>query len=420
MTVTAAAGREQIPAEFEQYWRAIEAPRVQRARRAFRNVFRFDPLPSDARLLDLARGYYDADPVAEAFVEEAYIRGNSSDGRAMLDHAIAHGVESVANAPESMTRLFAEFESEPEWLDHELVERGAFLFRRFGPAVFSFEGVATLLAYTESSVARPLGMTGAYAGDAALNRFLETARFWIDVTEPDGLRPGGQGRATAMRVRIMHVFVRQRVARHKEWNAHAWGLPISQSDALITLLAGSYAAGVGMHLLGFRSTRADIAAMMHFWRYVGHLMGVQPRWYLADWKEATQVSLAFFLKRAYTAGADGAELIDSYPRAFAPKAGTTGRKRLRDQLNYRMQLGYTRYLLPGRFYRRYDLPNPWPWAMLPAVQVVPNLLLDLVAHHSPRVAVLQDRYAQWRRHTWLHNEVGDRTAKFAAAEQLRR
>jgi hypothetical protein len=132
------------------------------------------------------------------------------------------------------------------------------------------------------------------------------------------------------------------------------------------------------------------------------------------------VSLAFFLKRSRTAGADGAELIESYPRAFAPKTGATRRKRLRDQVNYRVQLGYTRYLLPGRFYREYDLPNPWPWALLPALQVVPNLLLDVAAHHSPRVAGVQDRYARWRRRIWLHNEVGDRKAKFAAVEQLRR
>ena len=81
-----------------------------------------------------------------------------------------------------------------------------------------------------------------------------------------------------MRVRIMHVFLRHRITRHPQWNLAAWGKPINQAEATITLLSGGYGAGLGMHKLGYRSTTADIDAMMHFWRYVGHLMGVQPRW----------------------------------------------------------------------------------------------------------------------------------------------
>jgi hypothetical protein len=411
---------EKIPTEFRAYWTAIEKPNVIRVRRIVQRLFGFDLVPNEERLLDLAHGHYDADPVAEAFVEEAYIRGNSSDGRAMLDQAITHGIESVPNAPASMHRLFEEFERDPDWVDHQLVERGAFLFRRFGPAVFSFEGAGTLLAYTESSIARPLGMTGRYAGDAALNRFMETARFWIDTTDPGGLRPGSPGRATAMRVRVMHVFIRQKIMEHPEWDLDAWGKPINQSDALITLLAGGYAAGVAMHLLGYRSTAADIVAMMHFWRYVGHLMGVQPRWYPTNLAEATQISATFFLKAANTAGADGVELIESYPRAFAAKPGSSTRKRLRDAFNYRMQLGYTRHFLPGRFYRRYDMPNPWPWAVIPLLQIPANLTVDLLAHRSPAVARLQDRYAMWRRNTWFHNEMGEKQAEFKPAEQFRR
>lgn len=68
----------------------------------------------------------------------------------MLDQALAHGIDSVPDAPASMVRLFEEFEKDPPWVDHNLVERGAFLFRRCGPAVFSFVGVGTLLAYTET------------------------------------------------------------------------------------------------------------------------------------------------------------------------------------------------------------------------------------------------------------------------------
>jgi hypothetical protein len=99
---------------------------------------------------------------------------------------------------------------------------------------------------------------------------------WIDVSDPGGTRPGAPGRAAAMRVRVMHVFLRQRITRHPQWNLAAWGKPINQAEATITLLSGGFGAGLGMHKLGYRSTTADTEALMHFWRYVGHLMGVQP------------------------------------------------------------------------------------------------------------------------------------------------
>jgi hypothetical protein len=42
----------------------------------------------------------------------------------------------------------------------------------------------------------------------------------------------------------------------------------------------------------------------------------------------------------YHAGEDGRELVESYSRAFAPQSGSPWRKRLRDEVNYRAQLGY--------------------------------------------------------------------------------
>ncbi|MDT5097538.1 MAG: hypothetical protein QOC76_1275 [Mycobacterium sp.] len=410
----------QIPTDFEAFLNARSGRSGRRKRRGIKLFNRARTLPSHDHIHDFAHGYYDADPVAEAFVQDAYIDGNSSHGRAMLDQALAHGIDSVPDAPASMVRLFSEFEKDPPWVDHDLVERGAFLFRRCGPAVFSFLGVGTLLAYTENPIVQPLSMTGKYAGDAALNRFMETARFWIDVSDPGGTRPGASGRATAMRVRIMHVFLRHRIIRHPQWNLAAWGKPINQAEATITLLSGGFGAGLGMHKLGYRSTTADTEAMMHFWRYVGHLMGVQPRWYPADLREASQLMTLYFAKRAFGAGEDGRELIESYPRAFTPKQGTGPRKAIRDQFNYRIQLGYTRYFLPGRFYRSYDMPNPWPWALLPLLQIPINLTIDLLAHASPRIAHFQDRFARWRRNTWFRNEMGDRDAHFKAAETFRR
>jgi hypothetical protein len=409
-----------FPSDFGSYWANAETPRVRRARRAFKAVFRFDPLPSADNLEKLAFGYYDGDPLADAFVTTAETAPDRAEVWRMFERAVERGLDGVPDAPTSLIELFADLDDDPVWVDRELVEQGAKAFRRYGPAVFSLAGAATLVGYTENSIAKPLSLTGAYTGDTAIRRHMQTARFWIDISDPGGLGRGGRGRATAMRVRAMHAVVRRKVLVHSEWDETAWGVPICQSDALLTLIAGSLGPGFGLRLMGYRTSIAEIEAMMHFWRYIGHLMGVRPRWYPANVREAIQISAAFAVKRSFGAGADGVELIESYPAAFRPKPGTPLRRRVRDEVNYRAQLGYTRYFLPRGFYRRYEMPNPWPWALHPLLQAPLIFAVESLRRRSATVERFQDRYASWRRESWWRNEMSDRDLRFRAGEGLRR
>jgi hypothetical protein len=159
---------------------------------------------------------------------------------------------------------------------------------------------------------------------------------------------------------------------------------------------------------------------MHLWRYIGHVMGVQPRRFPETVREGIQLATMYMLKRAYQAGDDGRELVESYPRAFAPQTGTPWRKRVRDEVNYRAQLGYTRFFLPPGFYRRYDMPQPWPWALHPLVQFPANFAASTLGRHSRHAGQAFERYQRWRRQSWWRNEMGDRQAAFQAAEAFRR
>jgi hypothetical protein len=415
MTTTPA----RIPTEF-QYWDRIDEPAVQRARKAWRTVWRFDPQPSADYVRRFARAYYDTDPVAEAFVADVYDTLGAKVGRTMLDRAIEHGVDTVPDAPESMRRLFDEFETPPPWLDTELVARGARVFRRWGTAVFKFATASTLEMYTESSIAKPLALSGGYTGKRAHHRQLETVRFWIDVSDPGGLDTGSPGRATAMRVRIMHVFIRRRLMEHPEWDLDAWGAPISVADATLTLMGGSVVPGLSLWSAGHQTTFTEIEALLHFWRYVGHLLGVQPDWYPRDFHESVQLMFAAFVKRAYAAGEDGDELIESYLPAFAPKDGTGLRKRIRDEIEYRALVGYTRFWMLPQSYNSHAMPRAWPWVVLPILQAPVMLALETLRRLVPALDRLADRNQRRRRESWYRNQMGDRRAEFMPAEQLRR
>ncbi|MFF3228257.1 oxygenase MpaB family protein [Nocardia suismassiliense] len=411
---------ERAPAEF-RYWARITDPRVQRMRRLIRRVARFDPQPDEELVRNFAAAYYQADPVAEAFVDEVYLGDlGPKAGRAMLDQALTHGIDAVPDAPRSLIRLFEEFDTAPPWLDQDLVDLGARVFRRWGTSVFSFATTSTLEMYSESSIAKPLSYTGGYAGERAHKRQLETVRFWIDVSDAGGLAPGARGRQTAMRVRIMHVFIRRKLMQRPEWDLDAWGVPISVGDATLTLMAGSVVPGLALWSLGYQTTIREIEATMHFWRYVGHLLGVQPDWYPADFEEGAQLMFAAMVKRANTAGTDGAELVESYLPAFAPKPGTPWRKRLRDELNYRIQIGYTAVWLPPTTYAKHAMPQRFPWILHPIAQAPVIFAWETLRRTLPGVDNLTDRVQCRRREAWYRREVGDRHAEFRPIEEFRR
>lgn len=401
------------PAEF-RYWEQIDTPRVRRQRAWLRRLLRFDPALGDEAVRGFAAMYYDADPLAEAFVDEVYLTEGRAAGRALLERTLAEGVP--VDAPASLARLFEDIEVDPPWLDWALVEEGARVFRRWGVDVFRFAGAITLAAYSESSVAKPLALTGAYAGSSTKHRFLETAAFWIAVSEPGGLRAGGAGRASALRVRMMHVFVRQRLLAHPEWDVDAWGVPISQADALLTLMGGSVAPGLALRAMGYRTSEREIEATMHFWRYVGHLLGVRPRWYPRTVREGVQLAFVTHVKAARTAGDDGVRLCQSYADAFHPEADAP----LYERLSHGVHRGMTRFFLPGPIYRANRMPPAGPWALYPLACFPLRFAAETLRRVSPRADALSDAWARRGRERWLARHLGERRAEYRPAEAFTR
>jgi mpaB/rubber oxygenase-like protein len=102
------------------------------------------------------------------------------------------------------------------------VERDATAFRRYGVDAFYYFGLISLEGYRFEMIYKPLVLTGSYTGGTAFGRYLETCRFWLDTSEPGALRQGGQGRKTAVTIRLMHSMIRRRVGGHREWDAAPW------------------------------------------------------------------------------------------------------------------------------------------------------------------------------------------------------
>lgn len=196
-------------------------------------------------------------------------------GMTMFRDAIAHGIDAVDDAPASLRAFFAEVDAEPDWLEHERLERAAGHLVRHMASYGIVLGAASLTAGAMNSTAgMPLVMTGRYTSQAAV-RSLEVGSWMETILTPGGLRRDGAGFATTLRVRLIHAFVRRHL-RDGEWDAESWGAPIPQSFMAFTIAEFGHVALAAMHQLGVRYTADELADIYHFWRYVGFLNGVGP------------------------------------------------------------------------------------------------------------------------------------------------
>lgn len=382
-----------------------------------------DLFPSDDIAAAFKAGLSAGDPVAERFVAETY-HGEIGARRArdLVEQALRVGIENVPEAPESMRALFADFETVPDWVDRGLVEEGAAVWRRWAYALGAVGNAGTMDTYTESWLALPLSLSGGYAGDRALHRYMETSRWWIEVSGPGAvLRPGSLARAISLHVRIMHVSVRARVRQHPEWDADRLGLPISQSAMLLTLLGGSVAPALGLTALGYLTSPREMRAVLHFNRYCGHLVGVRcdgyfPQTVMDAWRILFMADSA----RSYDSAQTGAELVESFAPAFAPKATQRGLDRLRAGYHYRLQAGYAGlFMLPWNR-RRYDLPSPAPGMAVLLARAPLIAAVEVARRVVPGLDERWQRFGLRRWERWYRWQSGGRAAQFEAATPLRR
>lgn len=389
-------------------------------------VLRFtgvDLFPSDAIAGKFKAGLTEGDPIAERFVAETY-HGEMGAARAreLVERAVQVGIDNVPEAPDSLRALLQDFERVPDWVDPELVEEGAAVWRRWAYSLGAVGNAGTMDTYTEAWLALPLSLSGGYAGDRALHRYMETSRWWLEVSQPGAvLRQGSVARAISLHVRIMHVSVRARVREHPEWDYQRWGLPISQSAMLLTLLGGSVAPALGLTALGYLTSPREMRAVLHFNRYCGHLVGATcDGWFPETVLDAWRILFMADSARSYDSGETGAELVESFVPAFTPKSGLRGLDRVRAEYHYRLQAGYSGlFMLPWNR-RRYDLPSPGPGMAMLFARAPLIAGVEVARRVIPGVDARWQEYALRRWQRWYEWQSGGRAAQFEAAVPLRR
>jgi hypothetical protein len=418
MTVTSDTPTVEVPTSFVYFKNRDTASGKSLARALSRFVTGPVEFPDDV-VTELGRDRARSDPLSDAFMEAAFKGKYAREARKMVDQALDHGIGSVPDASPELVALFKHLDTEPDWLDWERVERGAKVFRRYGVDAFHYFGLITIDGYRNEFIHKPLILTGAYTGGSAFGRFLETCRFWIDVSEPGGLRPGGEGRKTAVTVRIMHSMIRRRIAPHPEWDGPRLGIPLSQNAQLGTLFT-SFMLNEHAKKIGYLVTDEEILDHMHFWRYVGYVLGVEPSHYPETVEDWWRMAYTIMLQDNKRDGADAKMLAQSFVAAFRPADEDTGNVRRRKTKEYNKVRNWGRFFLYAKTFEVNELPDPGWRRWLTLTPLVPNLVNEMGRRILPRCADVIDRRQRARRSTWLESHMAGQPPRFTPVEVLSR
>lgn len=328
----------------------------------------------DERLLDrLGRRMLARDELGAQLVTAMRRRQDDPEQvtMAQFQRALAGGIEAVSDAPDALREFFAVVDDVPDWVDFALLERGARVFRRFGR---SRDDVLLQLAliggYRFAGPADLLVKTGGLTGPSAIRRLGETQKWADAVSAPAGMRRDGEGFQLTVHVRVMHALVNHQFETNGRWDILHYGLPINQSDQAGTLGLFNSTLLLGMRMLGRIVTRAESLAVMHLWKYVGWLMGVDEDWLFDTEREQNAFNYHVLLAQADATPAGAAlaaalvdgQLIQNYGHLNILR-GHYARLRL---------LSMLRYFLGKEGLRDLDLPITPAWAVPPIIAV--NLL----------------------------------------------
>lgn len=176
----------------------------------------------------------------------------------------------------------------PDWVEWDRIERGTETFIRYLPAAGASLFYNSLVGgYSAQLITNVLSCTGYLMspGMSTTYRLLEVGQFLgaCLLDGADGMRPGGVGWESCIRVRFLHAKIRSRLMSgslpgHNKWDTESQGIPINQEDIAVTLLSFSQNVIFGIELaLGRPLPLDEQLDYLHLWRLIGFYMGLQDK-----------------------------------------------------------------------------------------------------------------------------------------------
>ncbi|QDW40562.1 DUF2236 domain-containing protein [Bradyrhizobium sp. KBS0727] len=400
-----AKGRTKPPTVAD-YEKSARGPRAKQMQRMMKKFFGFEPKIDSKVGHELAMTNWVGDPLSDVAILK--IRRSGVNPHKVINQMIEKGIDGVENPPEELVAIWKEVSEDPEWLDWDKLELGAKAYRRFGVLGFQFQGINTIDSYRVETIARVLMSTGQYSDETAFKRFVLTCNFWLQISEPGGMRPYAEGWKVSLRVRLLHTLIRRAVFANKRWDAEHLGTPINQLGMMAAPLMSSLMLGKFTHLIGFRTTDTEIEAMMHLWRYIAYIMGYSSPHFPTTVDEALQTVFHAFNLSPLTDDPDGIRLGQSFLAAFRPTGKQKGWEKVKRWWEYKVNIAQTLFFVQPETRKLIKSPNPVFWGMIYWLTHAPIYFLqDRKRHKSAAYWEELDKRVSAQRRAWLNRQLGE-------------
>lgn len=302
----------------------------------------------------LGRFLLEGDPLGDALARDIL----AGAPREPFETALAKGIDAVPNPSPALRAFFEAVDRVPDWVDPRKLRLGARTYQRTGQSMmFVLSAWSLMNGYHSSAAVKPLMATGQLDA-AAPRRLAETGRFLVEVCQTNGLERFAPGFQTAVRVRLMHAIVRQLLLRKGNWRTDDWGLPINQADMVGTVIEFSLLFLEGCRVMGFHFEPRESEAVVHLWRYVGHLSGVDPELLEELSTEARGVRFAELVKLVQPGPDQDSIDLAAALRVVPRRLASSPVERLLAPFTIRYHDGLTRVFNGDRVADALRIPNP--------------------------------------------------------------
>lgn len=169
---------------------------------------------------------------------------------------------------EDLSKLIQTMEEIPDWLDKDLLNKGAELSQKSGlSGLLVLRNFSLMGGYYFSNLTKPLVATGALE-KGPTHRLYYTLQFWIDVS-----RTGNNAQDirinSCLRTRLMHSISRLSILeRYPNWDIEDLGVPINLADMIATNIGFSFYYLYGLKQMNYKYSEEEELGIFHLWKYI--------------------------------------------------------------------------------------------------------------------------------------------------------
>ncbi len=246
--------------------------------------------PNYKEYVSLQHALYEGDIEMDKVIN--WVMQSPKDHRIIFEKILFQGRDEFSKPiPTELENFFNYIEQKPDWLDQQQIDEAVKFTHRLGiNNGFILRDLSLMAGYLYPGFNQPLILTGALKKEAG-TRLAETTKWWVDITEPQGLERLSAGFTSTIYVRFIHALVRRQLKKSDRWDSEVWGIPLNQFDLAMTNLAFSSVVLLGIRALGVWPTKQEAKSFLHFWRYIGWLMGIDEKWLIQSESEGWRLLL---------------------------------------------------------------------------------------------------------------------------------